>query len=294
MEAVGKVLLGSLGKSSEFGFDQNQPFDQKAYEQKKADIFNASSGNLHETDGYECAACKNRGYIAEVAQNETFGYYSEVLRPCKCQRARSAIRRLQASGLQDVVKKYTFALYETPDDWQKKIKESAMRFCDDPENKWFFMGGQSGAGKSHLCTAIAVSYIRKGEDVRYMVWRDEIDRLKGLTMENPELYAQKMDEIKNAPVLYIDDLFKEPADANGHVPPPSGADARRAFELINYRYNSADLTTIISCERTLPDLIAIDEALAGRIAEKTKEAGYLINLKRDSSRNWRLKGVTEI
>ena len=75
---------------------------------------------------------------------------------------------------------------------------------------------------------------------------------------------------------------------------PTPADINVAFELINYRYINPGLTTIISSERTLSELLEIDETTAGRIAECTKLGGYCINLKKDASRNWRMRGVDEV
>lgn len=295
MEQANSLIPRDLVKALAHGSNDQPPMSAKEYEQSKADLFNQSSGNLHERDGYSCDKCKNKGYIAVVQYNEQFGYYSEALTECKCQKIRRAIHRLEKSGLKDVVKKYTFDTYQTPDKWQEHIKRTAMRFCQDDQHNWFFIGGQSGAGKSHICTAIAVHYIRQGKEVRYMVWRDEIDRMKGLMMDEPEQYNRMMQELKETPVLYIDDLFKEGKDGKtGQTVKPSGAEVRKAFEIINHRYNKNGLVTIISSERTLSDLLDIDEAFAGRIAEYAKDGGYMLNLKKDSSRNWRLKGIQEI
>lgn len=245
---------------------------QQEAEQAKADAFNASAGNLHEQDGHYCDRCKNKGYIAVVLQNEMYGYWYESLTPCKCQRVRKAIRKLNKSGLQNVVKAYTFDRYETPDKWQESIKQRAMAFCNDDQHEWFFIGGQSGAGKSHLGTAIAVHYIRQGLDVVYMQWLDDIDRLikTSLEMESGE-FERMMQEFKTAPVLYIDDLFKQ---GNGQATREnqfSQTVVKRTFEILNYRYNNPGLITIISSEKTIPEMVDIDEAFAGRIAERTQD-----------------------
>ena len=117
----------------ESGFD-SEPMSQQEFEQWKADKYNASVGNLNEIDGYNCDLCKNRGDTATVVKNEQFGYYNETLVPCKCMRIRAAIHRLNRSGLKNIVKDYTFAKYECPDEWQKKIKTAAEAFCKDEEN----------------------------------------------------------------------------------------------------------------------------------------------------------------
>lgn len=286
MEQISTMLPKWLNES-ERGFEQMTP---QEYQQAKADAFNASKGDMDKQDGYNCDVCRNKGYIASVVYNESFGYYSESLNPCKCMKARDAIRKMQRSGLEDVVKKYTFQSYQTPDKWQASIKQTAMRFCDDDTNNWFFIGGQSGAGKTHICTAIAVRYIKRGKAARYMVWPKEIRKIQAMVNEADKFDAL-MRDLENAEVLYIDDLFKHGKDADGRPKAPSEPEVRRAFEIINYRCNKPDLVTIISTEKTLFDLVDIDEALGGRISEKTKDAGYCINLTKDSTRNWRLRGL---
>lgn len=284
-----KNLMTITPERSEFGSEKLSP---KEYEQRKADAYNASTGSLHIADGYECEVCKNKGYIATVQGPEPFGYYSETLTPCKCQKARKALLRLYRSGLKNSVKSCTFDKYEAAEPWQQTIKDAARRFVADKENNWFYIGGQSGAGKTHLCTAITVDYIRKGYEARYMLWRDEISAIKA-DINEPKA-AETIKGLKEAPVLYIDDLFKMGKDADGKVKMPTAADINIAFEIINYRYNNPDFVTIISSERTLSELLNIDEAVAGRIAEKAKVNGYCINLKKDPSRNYRMKGIEEL
>ena len=103
-----------------------------------------------------------------------------------------------------------------------------------------------------------------------------------------------MQELKTVEVLYIDDLFKPIRGANGQITPPSYADIRLAMEIINYRYNNPVLITIISGERTIDELLYLDEALAGRISQLSKEGGYCINLAKDGKKNWRMKGIVEL
>ena len=181
-------------KALAHGYDTLTP---EQYEQAKADLYNSSIGDLNEEDGYNCDLCKNKGNISKVMFNEQFGYYSEALVPCKCNRVRNAIRRLNRSGLKNVVKEYTFDKYETPEQWHKTIKETAQRFCTDQAHDWFYIGGQSGAGKTHICTAIAVACIKQGKDARYMLWLEEIKRIKALVTE-PEQYNKILKELKEA------------------------------------------------------------------------------------------------
>lgn len=269
------------------------PASQQEYMQIKCDMYNAAPGDLNLRDGINCDRCKNRGHFWIVTKNELFGCYAETQIPCRCEKTRNVIRKLNKAGLQNVVRDYTFDKYKTPDKWQESVKQKAMRFCQDDQTRWFFIGGQSGAGKSHLATAIAVHYIKQGMDVEYMQWLEDIKRIKSFTMDGEE-YEKLMNKFKEAPVLYIDDLFKEGNGVGTDDKPFTQTDVRCTFEIINYRYNNPQFVTIISSEKTIPDMVSIDEAFAGRIAERTQAAGYCINLGRDIKKNWRLKGMVTL
>lgn len=259
--------------------------------QARVDSYNASEGTRNQEDGYDCPICKNKGFISvAVGRN---GIYNETLQFCKCDEIRRQRLRLKKAGLLDAVSKLTFDRYMAHDRWQAVIKETAQRFCQDDAHHVFFIGGQSGAGKTHICTAITAHYINQGKKAKYMVWFDEATRIKGIVNEAEE-YSAAMRELKESEVLYIDDLFKPIKGANGQILPPSYADIRLAMEIINYRYNNPGKITIISGERTIDELLDIDEALAGRISELSKEGGYCINLSKDSKKNWRMRGVTTL
>ena len=161
-----------------------------------------------------------------------------------------------------------------------------MAYTKEP-NGWFFMGGQPGCGKSHLGAAICRHFLLDGRAVVYMSWLDDAAQLK--SRKNEANYGELIGRYKEADVLYIDDLFKAD-ERDGVKQPPSGADIRLAFEIVNYRYNNPDLLTIVSSEYYAGQLLDIDEAVGSRIIEKS--AGNSFNISRDRSRNYRLKGVT--
>lgn len=594
--------LQELKKRLGFASNNIERMSDEEYEQWKADTYNKGIGDLNEMDGYDCPECKNKGYIAEV--RDYGSYYNNVLVPCKCKKIRSALYRLRKSGLKDVVKRYTFKEYETPETWQQRMKETALRFVSDTsQDHWLLIAGQSGcvdadteyfngkewkkiaeydgekvlqynpetkeatmtepkryisvpseklykistlrgsidqvlsedhnfayitskgnmqkkpfrevmqaheeniqgfygkietafnysgegieltdneirimcavmadgsfrkgckfcsinikkerkkerlrellsevsykeyikengysefrfyaprteksfnefwykcsqeqlriiaeevffwdgridkknrrfffstekesadfvqfalasvgiratisidnrkekpcyavcassgkstvsmvstagktkakitevkpkdgkqycfevetgylvlrrngrifitgnSGKTHLCTACAVHYIKAGYDVKYMLWLDESTKIKTLVTDNQEYY-KAMKELKEAEVLYIDDLFKLGKDESGNAKAPTAADIKIAFEILNYRYNNPDLITIISTERSLQELCDIDEAVGGRIAERTKKGNYCMIIKKDLKRNYRLKDIQE-
>lgn len=262
---------------------------QKELEQMKVDSYNAIKGSLDSEDGYHCVLCNDKGMIAVLHYNEMYGRWSEIMVNCSCYKTRSSLRQLKRSGLSDAAKKYRFDNYITDGAREKSIYDAAKRFLSDEGGRWFFMGGQTGSGKTHICAAISVSLIGSGKKVYYMQWRDEITKIKAIVNESDE-YERAMNALKSADVLYIDDLFKTGKAYDGRVAMPTAADVNAAFEIIDYRYNQPNSVTIISGERTINELMSIDEAIAGRIAERSDAYGYCINTGHDAKNNWRVNG----
>jgi len=226
---------------------------------------------------YSCNICKDDGYTRHFDDN---GY--EFVRTCECERVKQSMRIIKASGLSDVVDTLTFDKFETTEPWQEIAKRQAVEYSDNPNGRWFFVGGQVGSGKTHLCTAITIKLLKQGKRARYMLWRDEVVRLKAVI--NEDEYYEKIRQLKTTEVLYIDDFFKTERGK-----PPTSADINIAFELINYRYINRNLITIISCEQTIEDLIDIDEAVGSRIYERTKGNGGYLVIGNDRNKNYRLR-----
>ena len=186
---------------------------------------------------------------------------------------RISIRRIDDAGLKDLVRKYTFDTYKAVDDATEKIKNKAWEFTvtDAPS---FVIMGKSGSGKTHICTAICTELIEKGWKTKYFLWRTDAAILKSM-INDGDRYQWEINKLRNVPVLYIDDLFK------GSV---SDADINLAFTILNDRYNSSCMKkTIISTERSVNELVQIDEAIAGRIVEMAR--GYIAHA---PDKNWRM------
>lgn len=259
--------------SSKIGNQQTDcGYDDDYFLNLQVNRLNETKGTLR---GYDCPKCSNKGFVY-VALNGTLA--TEV---CDCMIIRNFHDKAKRSGLSNLLDKYTFDKYQVTEDWQKYIKDKATAFVNDDSSNWFFIGGQVGSGKSHICTAMANEYLKNRKAVVYIVWTDEIPILNSIVNNNEE-YQAKMQEFKTAPVLYIDDFFR--VEDGQKVTP---AETKRAFELLNYRYNNPELITIISSQLTIREIIGISEAVGSRINELTK--GYQINIAPDVSRNYRLR-----
>lgn len=241
--------------------------------QRYCDVLNA-----RRVDGadYNCDLCGNKGYIFRPMDGEAVAF------PCKCKGPRDSIKRMKRSGLESTIRNCTFASFQTAEPWQRHMADVARDYVREPQG-WFYIGGQVGCGKSHLCTAMVREFLLQGMEARYFPWRDGVARLKGQL--NTEEYDQAMRDLKSVRVLYVDDLFKG-GSADGR---PSQADINIAFELLNHRYLDRGLITILSSELTVEDLMRLDEAVGSRVYERSK--GHYLAIDRDPAKNWRMKGA---
>lgn len=268
--------------------------------QRRVDSYNASAGNLNvdhmnsdnrlvRGDGYNCQLCQNRGDT--MALTERMGGIFEVSIPCRCMEIRKSIWRMRASGLETIIRDCTFDRFKVTEPWQQIMVDKARAYLADgePNGKWFFAGGQPGAGKTHICTAIVRELLYR-KPVLYMPWERDSKRLKAI-VNDVEDYSREIGMLNTTPVLYIDDLFKPVPDEYGDAKYPTSADVKLAFEIVNYR-NINHLPTIISSEWPMDKLIEIDEATASRINENCEFGKYVLGIGKDRNKNHRLSGQT--
>lgn len=185
-------------------------------------------------------------------------------------------RLTKRSGMSDELLKKTVSGFKADSPHQKAMKAMAAgyvtRCIEDYKlfNKpfWLFLGGQSGSGKTHLCAAAVNEFMRRGRGVRYCAYTE-------LTRALSNFDYQLEAEIKNAKILFLDDLFK--------VDPTAG-ELKSIFDIIDYRYRQ-NLQTIISSEKELDEIEQIDAAVAGRIMERCGK--FFMGIERDDRKNFR-------
>lgn len=241
-----------------------------------ANDYNSLVGNL---DVIDCPICKNKGYIMEVRYEELYENYIHVMKECECMQKRRLIKKIKKSGLGKYITK-SFKDYIVENQWQKDIKEKAIQYCKENNSSWFIALGQSGSGKTLICSIIANFIFRKEKkDVQYVTWTDFIGQLKRDMMgDNTNEVSDYFDKLKKVEVLFIDELLKKYNET----------DLKYLIEIINYRYTN-NLKTIITSEKTINELLEIDEATFSRVIEKADK--YIINIQKDKTKNYRLKNV---
>ena len=206
---------------------------------------------------------------------------------CECFENIRVLSNIRRSGLEKMIDKYKMDTFVCKIDWQKKIKENADRYIVKRSHDWFFIGGQVGSGKTHICVAICHELMKLGCELKYLSWRDYLNDLKSSFNRVDANISDKQKEYKEIEVLFIDDLFK-----SGYEKKPTTWELEMLSELIDFRYKNG-LITIISSELSVPDIVDIDESIGSRIFEKTSE--FAIDIHKDKNKNVRfMKGLSQL
>lgn len=226
---------------------------------------------------YKCNYCKDTTWITVVGKGA---------RRCKCYEVAMLGKQWEASGLKLNDLDKTFKSYEVVSEITKELKSTATNYylkfkeIERKRHNSILLCGDPGAGKTHLCIALANNFLKKdGRKVVYMAWVDAIKELKQNSMDK-DAYNKKISKYKDAEILLIDDLFK------GGV---TEADIRIAFEIINHRYIN-NLPLMVSSEYRIKDMLNADEAVGSRIYEMAK--GFIVEVKGNGTENnYRLRDI---
>ena len=218
-----------------------------------------------------CDKCEGGFLIEEWRQDMLHGGSMRGPRECGCVEKARCRKRLRDSGLAYLAARCTFDSFKTAKPWQQGVKKIALDYLRDARRLSFFIAGQTGCGKTHLCTAICNEIIERGGSLRYFQWVRDGTRLKQSLCEDGD-YEKEIRQLIGTRYLFIDDLFKQELTA---------ADIRLAYEILNGRY-IAGRPTIISSERSLDCITAArdgeGEAIAGRIFESCGHGKYCVEL----------------
>ena len=232
--------------------------------------------NLVDTDYklYSCDRCKDEGWVFKNVQHHD--YIAREAVKCDCFQIIQTAKNIRNSGMDYLFAK-TIKDFRAEQEFQIDMKKLATKYVNTGSDKWFVLLGQSGSGKTHLCSAVAKSLIDNGLPALYVTWDDFVEEV------NTKMYydgdRQAKVKFKDIEVLYIDDLFKGK---------PTDNDLKIAFQILNAR-SVNNKTTIISSELSLEEIRELDQALAGRIAMSAGE--YLYHVPTMIQHDFRMKGV---
>ena len=237
-----------------------------------------------EPSPYRCDKCHDMGLWEPE--------YGKGWVVCDCQKLRKAEARIKNSGLEGEIREKTFKNFSIEHDWQKTMKDRAIAYGKaymkarnaGGKQPWFFIAGQPGCGKTHICTALCGAMLKKEIPVYYMQWVTESRRLRALA--NDPNFDSMLWQYTDIDILYIDDLFKQQGHQEIRV---TDAEAKVLFEILNTRYIQ-NKATIISTEWYLEtELMAVDDGTFSRVYERAK--GYTVSIERGSDKNFRIQNL---
>lgn len=210
---------------------------------------------------YECQICKDTEMVLYTIDG------IEYAKPCECQSRKRAKRLMAASGISEEDQSKGFCDFRT---FEEKSLEEARNtaimyyrmFLKNQGQRVnsIILCGASGRGKTTLGLCICNNLIKNNIEVKYMPYRQEITALKQVVTDDFN-YNNRINVYKNASVLFIDDFLK------GKI---TESDINIMYEIINHRY-LARLPIVLTTERTIGEMMEIDEATASRLVEMSKD-----------------------
>ena len=175
------------------------------------------------------------------------------------------------SGISRAFAGRTLDKMEAKDEETKSAIDTCRDYCENGKEKNLIITGRVGTGKTSLAIGTANLLLKKGIRVRYVGYRELVGEVKPLAMD-PKMREKAMAKYKNIQVLVLDDLYKSNI---------TDADLALIYEIINHRYMNCK-STVVTSEKTIKELMNIDEAIASRLAEGSAE--YYINLQGKNKR----------
>lgn len=219
-----------------------------------------------------CRVCGGVGWYALAVPlgDARFGQ----LQPCACLEARRAERQAAAAAQQlaalrnelGALAAKTFAAYVPtwPSDPRQRdslhrARQHAMQYADAPGDRWLFISGPPGTGKSHLAAAAAIQIAQTQQVAGY--YRSVPDMLDALRSGyRAGTFDANVLALCTVPVLVLDDLGAEPDTEQNRA---------LLFRMVNFRADRTELLTVITSNAPLADVP--DRRIASRLAMRCIE-----------------------
>ena len=212
---------------------------------------------ISDRDSVKCPICQDAGYLRNdfPVGHPMFGR----MIPCVCKQQEIDERRAdelrQLSNL-DMFSRQTFEDFDGDIAGLEEAYESAIQFAQEPGNRWLFLYGPCGAGKTHLAIAIARYAMQwHNMSVYFAVVPDLLDHLRATFDPNSgSAYDDRFNTIRNAQLLVLDDLGTENATPWAK---------EKLYQIINHRYME-QLPTVITSN---VDQRKVDDRIMSRIRD---------------------------
>jgi DNA replication protein DnaC len=211
----------------------------------------------------DCPKCHGLGYV-RVEREFTDPNFGKVA-VCTCRLPHLQLLQAQQLRADSNIESLAGKTFEnflpegvSPDPYIRATVRAAYdrckAFAEKPEN-WLLLIGTYGCGKTHLAAAIANDSLANGQPALFLNTPDLLDFLRETFAPKSETtYSDRFDEIRDAPLLILDDLGTES---------PTQWAIEKLYQLLNYRYN-AHLPTVITTNKRIED---IEPRVASRLGD---------------------------
>lgn len=190
-------------------------------------------------DTVKCPICQDAGYLRGdfPVGHPMFGR----IVPCVCKEQELGERRadeLRLLSNLDMFSHQTFEDFDNSIDGVDEAYEHALHFAQEPGNRWLFLYGPCGTGKTHLAVSIARYAMQwHNMSVYFAVVPDLLDHLRAtFDPSSGSAYDERFTTIRNAQMLVLDDLGTENATPWAK---------EKLYQIINHRYME-QLPTVIT------------------------------------------------
>ena len=225
MNLVGEIAKGSDGITERIAAVRAE---NERLQKDRADMLVFYGFAPDHTDvKYECAICQDTGYIG--------------VEPCLCYKKALAKEALFYAGLARLADKQSFDTFDLKyyQGDNRAMMEKVLAFCKryaegfHAKSDSLLFIGNTGLGKTHLSTSIAVSVVNKGYEVVYTSAPNLFSALEAEKFGREA--SLTMQEVLDAEFLLIDDLGTEN---------PSALNNNFLYNIINTRLITAKPTLI--------------------------------------------------
>lgn len=201
-----------------------------------------------------CEICKGIGYIRKdvPTSHPDFGH----IFPCECRRDKltnAAEDKLFSFSNLNALRHLTFDSFNPngreglsgPElDSLRNAFRASQEYAQNPQG-WLLLQGAYGCGKTHLAAAIGNDVVEKrGLSTLFITTPDLLDSLRFAYNDPDVTFEQRLNEIRNVPLLIMDDFGTENATRWAQ---------EKLFQILNYRYIN-QFPTIITTNLSLDEL----------------------------------------
>jgi DNA replication protein DnaC len=218
-----------------------------------------------------CPHCGGAGYVRYDVPfgHEKFG----KLESCVCRArdvAAGARSRLFAMSNLERLGNLSFANFNVSGNDKAKFmtpqeRESlrqAYEICREFETGWLLLEGGYGCGKTHLAAAIANQAVNRGVPTLFITVPDLLDSLRFAFNDPETTFEQRLNEIRTASLLILDDFGTQNATAWSQ---------EKIFQIMNYRYINK-LPTVVTTNLML-------DAFEGRVRSRLQDEELVRHVK---------------